>query len=134
MSVNLAIKKDAADTDVVEYIEENTVLSQCGTAKSFENYSIDIPNHLQTSLDNLLDYYAASGKKPTIQLCGSPFDIITDFITQIETSLPENLLNNGKDLIDYIINSLCEFCREKSITHMTYQFTFLRNDRCEIQT
>jgi len=87
---------------------------------------ISVPNHMQPALDSVLDYYADNGQKPSIKLCGNPLDIVSDFITQIETTLPQHLLNSGRDIIDFIINNLCEFSREKSVNHMTFNFTFQR--------
>lgn len=89
-----------------------------------ENILINVPEHVQPSLDKVLDYYAESGKRPLIKLCGGPLDIVSDFITQTEATLPANLLNNGRDVLDFIIHNICEFCRDKSVTHMTFNFTF----------
>lgn len=87
---------------------------------------IDVPNHVQPSLDSVLDYYADNGQKLEIKLCGSPLDIVSEFISQVEATLPESLLNNGRDAMDFIIYNLCEFSREKSISHMTFNFVFQR--------
>lgn len=92
---------------------------------------IDVPMHVQPSLDKILDYYSENGKKPIIKLCGNPLDIVCDFITQIEATLPENLVNNGRDVIDFMINNLCGFCREKNVNHMTFNFIFHRNHEAQ---
>lgn len=94
---------------------------------SSKELMIDVPMHIQPSLDKILDYYTENSLKPVIKLCGNPLDVVCDFITQIEASLPENLINNGRDVIDFMTHNLCEFCREKNVSHMTFNFIFHRN-------
>lgn len=93
---------------------------------------VDVPENIQPSLDSLLDYYADNGQKPEIKLCGNPLDIVSDFVTQIEATLPENLINNGRDVIDFMIHNLCDFSREKNVSHMTFNFVFHRNREAQI--
>ena len=92
---------------------------------------INVPQHVQPSLDKILDYYTENSKKPIIKLCGNPLEIVCDFITQIEASLPENLLSNGRDVIDFMIHNLCEFCREKNVNHLTFNFVFHRDSQVQ---
>lgn len=88
---------------------------------------INVPQHLQPSLDAVLDYYVETGQKPIIKLCGNPLDVVSGFIRKMEETLPPHLLNNGKDIMDFIIHNLCEFGREKSVNQMIFNFTFMRN-------
>ncbi len=96
------------------------------------DFLIDVPAHLQPSLDCVLDYYTDNALKPVVKLCGGLLDVVSDFIRQIEATLPPTLINYGRDIIDFIISNLCEFCREKSVTHMTFNFSFNRKNESAI--
>jgi hypothetical protein len=89
-------------------------------------YEIKIPDQIQSAFDEILDFYAQNGQKPLIKLCGNPLDAVTGFIQNIKETLPENLINSGKDMMDFIIHQLCEFCRDHQMNYMTFHFTFDR--------
>lgn len=89
--------------------------------------AIDVPAHIQPALDMILDHYAQTGAKPEIKLCGNPLDIVSDFITKMQETLPAYLVNNGKDVMDFMIREICDFCRSRAMNHMTLQFRFDRS-------
>ena len=91
-----------------------------------EDLIVNVPEHIQPSLDGVLDYYTQNGQKPEIKLSGSPLNIVSEFIAQVEATLPESLLNSGRDIIDFVIASLCQFSRDKSVNHITFNFIFSR--------
>jgi hypothetical protein len=93
-----------------------------------EDLTIDVPEHIQPSLDSVLDFYSSNGQKPLIKLSGNPLDIVSEFISEVEKTLPEALLNSGRDIIDFVINNLCRFSRDKSVNHISFNFSFNRKN------
>lgn len=97
--------------------------------KTEQNAVIFVPDHIQPSMDALLDYYTNTAQKPVVKLCGGPLDIVSDFITQIESTISADLLNETRDVMDFMISNICDFCRDKSVSYMTFHFEFNRSDR-----
>lgn len=87
-------------------------------------HELALPDNIQTALDTLLDNYTQSGVRPDIKLCGNPLDIVSELVTQIQNITPSHMQNTSKDFMDYIINVLCDFCRQRQINHMTVHFGF----------
>lgn len=94
-------------------------------------FMIDVPQHIQSSLDAVLEYYAQSGTKPEIKLCGNPLDIVSDFITKMQETLPAHLNHQAKDVLDFMIRELCGFCKERSMNYLTLHFSFNRSYQAE---
>ena len=124
-SVSVAVNDDRAAVPVAADNVENDM-------PSMGAITINVPSHAQPSLDAILDHYAQTGAKPDIKLCGNPLEIVSNFIEKMQETLPPHLVNSGKDILDYMINSLCDFCRSRKMNHMTLQFKFERSNCAEV--
>lgn len=91
-----------------------------------ERLLVNVPEHIQNSLDCLLDFYTEQGLKPVITLTGNALDIVCEFINHIQNNLPESFISTGKDVIDFIIDKLCDHCRNNSIGNIDFNFEFNR--------
>jgi hypothetical protein len=93
--------------------------------------TLDIPSHIQTSLDAILDYYADNALIPEIKLCGNPLDIASEFVIKIHETVPAHLTNASKDILDFMIREMAEFCKMRSLNYLTLRFSFNRSYRSE---
>ena len=93
--------------------------------------TIAIPAHVQNIVDEMLDYYSENNIKPVIKVSGNPLEIVSNFVNTLQETLPANLMTSGKDFMDFVINSLCDFCRERSIGYMSLNLSFSRGSGFE---
>ncbi|PCH99489.1 MAG: hypothetical protein COB76_05650 [Alphaproteobacteria bacterium] len=92
---------------------------------------IDLPLHTQKSLDAILDYYVGHAIIPEIKLSGAPLDIVSDLIIQMRETVPEYLTHQAKDVLDFMVREVAEFCKARSVNYATLEFAFDRSYRAE---
>lgn len=111
----------------VEITTNTSTPSQDGFGAS----TVDLPTPIQKSLDAILDYYVETAQKPEIKLCGQPLDIASDLVIQFRETVPAHLTNAAKDVLDFLIRELAEFCKLRAINHLTVRFAFDKSYRAE---
>lgn len=87
-------------------------------------FELEIPDTVQSSLDDILDYYKSSFMKPTIHAQGSPLDVAATLAREVKQSLPNNLQIDAKTLLDFMIKEIVSYCRETSAKSLALNFSF----------
>ncbi len=87
-------------------------------------FELEIPNSVQSSLDEILEYYTSANMKPTIHAQGTPLDITVALARQVKQSLPNNLQIQAKTLLDFMIKEIVSYCRETSAKSLSLNFSF----------
>ena len=84
----------------------------------------DMPNDVQDSLDRILQYYRQNNMRPQVSLQGDPLDITSGLVSQVQATLPLPLQDAGKSLLDFLIQEIVNFCREKKVQSLSLNFVF----------
>lgn len=92
---------------------------------------IDLPSHIQKSLDAILDYYVQNAIIPEIKLSGAPVEIVSELIIKMRETVPAHLTHQSKDVLDFMVREIAEFCKSRAINYLTLKFTFDRSYRAE---
>lgn len=92
-----------------------------------EAYELDIPEQAQVSLDKILQYYECSCMKPVVKAQGTPLDITSTLVKEVKQSLPNNLQGDAKNILDFMIQEIVNYCREQSANSLSINFTFERS-------
>ncbi len=87
-------------------------------------FELEIPTSIQSSLDEILNYYKCSCMKPVIKTQGSPLDVTTALVREVKQSLPNNLQTDAKTLLDFMIKEIVTYCRETSASSLSLNFSF----------
>lgn len=87
-------------------------------------FELEIPNSVQSSLEDILDYYKCSCMKPVISTSGTPLDVFATFAREVKQGLPNNLQIQAKTLLDFMIKEIVSYCRETSAKSLSLNFSF----------
>lgn len=83
-----------------------------------------MPDHVQNSLDRILQFYRSKSMRPQVNLSGDPLAITSGLVSQVRGTLPNNLQKDGTVLLDYLIQEIVSFCREKQVRSLYLNFVF----------
>ena len=87
-------------------------------------FELEIPTSIQSSLEEILNYYKCSCMKPVIKTQGSPLDVMATLAREVKQSLPNNLQIDAKNLLDFMIKEIVSYCRETSAKSLSLNFSF----------
>lgn len=87
-------------------------------------FELDIPHSIQSSLDEILNYYKCACMKPVIKAHGTPLDVTATLVREVKQSLPNNLQLDAKNLLDFMIKEIVSYCRETSARSLSLNFSF----------
>lgn len=103
---------------------EITTTHSDDTVRDHGAFELDIPNSVQSSLDEIVEYYVSANMKPAIHAQGTPLDITATLARQVKQSLPNNLQIQAKTLLDFMIKEIVSYCRETSAKSLSLNFSF----------
>jgi hypothetical protein len=87
-------------------------------------FELKIPTSVQSSLDEILNYYKSASIKPVIKTNGTPLDVAATLVREVKQSLPNNLQIDAKNLLDFMIKEIVSYCRETSAKSLSLNFSF----------
>lgn len=115
-----------ATLEKTDIITSDTTIDGETSNGAFGAYELEIPQNVQSSLDDILDYYKCACLKPVIHAQGTPLDVCATLAREVKTNLPNNLQIQGKELLDFMIREIVSYCRDTSAKSLTLNFSFER--------
>ena len=89
-------------------------------------FELDMPEQIQNSLDQLIDFYKENAMKPVVKATGSPLDICAELSRQLKQSVPQEMIKDVKHVIDYLIDQIVDFARARRSKSLSIHFMFER--------
>jgi hypothetical protein len=91
-----------------------------------DSLTLDMPMSVQESLDHILRHYQRSCTKPVFRMSGDPLCVVSGLVSQVKDDLPEHLQEEGRVLLNFMVDEIVSFCRERQTKSLSLHFSFER--------